>query len=588
MKFGALRRVRPYVAPYAKQMVLMTLAALVGLGASIFIPLVTKSVIDGPLAHHNRSALLPLVGLALGIGLFETFLAFYRRYLLTYAAHGIETAMRDDLYRHLQRLPVAFHDEWQSGQLLSRAIADIAVIRRFIGFGLVFLIVNTATYLGVIAILMTLNVPLALITALSVIPIIWGSRRFAFKYWDVSRRVQDQQGELTTTVEESATGIRVIKAFGRGDLMFSIFDRGARTLYASSLESVKLRAGTWSLLGAIPKVTQAAILLAGGIAVGNGSLTIGGLVAFFSLLLMLIWPVEALGWILAMGEEAATAATRIFEVLDTEPAIRDRPGARALEVATGRIRYEDVGFTYPASEAQGPSGPLSGPEILRHIDLEVEPGETLALVGMTGSGKTTLASLVPRLYDVTSGRVTLDGVDVRDLTLDSLRSHVGVAFEDPILFSASARENLLLGCPDASDDDVRIALETAQATFVYDLPWGLDTRVGEQGLSLSGGQRQRLALARAIIGRPRVLVLDDPLSSLDVHTEALVEEALERVLKGVTAILVVHRPSTLALADRVALLEGGTITAVGTHHDLMESSESYRSILSQEAEEVVS
>ncbi len=291
---------------------------------------------------------------------------------------------------------------------------------------------------------------------------------------------------------------------------------------------------------------------------------------------MLVWPVESLGEILAMAEEAGTAASRVMEVFDTEPAIVDRTDALALETAAGRVRFEGVGFGY--SER--------GAALLHDIDLDIAPGETVALVGTTGCGKTTLASLVPRLYDVSAGRITLDGHDVRDLTLESLRRHVAVAFEDPVLFSASVRENLLLGFPDASDDDVARALEVAQATFAYDLPWGLDTRVGEQGLSLSGGQRQRLALARAVIGRPRVLVLDDPLSSLDVHTEALVEEALKRVLAGTTALLVVHRPSTVALADRVALLENGTLTAIGTHSELLESVPAYRDILSQQAEEL--
>ena len=277
-----------------------------------------------------------------------------------------------------------------------------------------------------------------------------------------------------------------------------------------------------------------------------------------------------------MAEEATSAAERIYEVFDTEPAIADRPGAIDLAECTGLVRFEGVSFRY------SPDGDL----ILRNVDLEVRPGETLAIVGITGSGKTTLTSLVSRLYDVSAGSVTLDGHDVRDLTLSSLRRHVGVAFEEPTLFSASVRENLLLGHPDATDEDIDVALRTAQADFVHDLPWGLDTRVGEQGLSLSGGQRQRLALARAIIGRPQVLVLDDPLSALDVHTESLVEEALRRVLHGVTALLVVHRPSTLALADRVAFLHEGTIAAVGTHSELMERVPAYADVLSQEAEDL--
>jgi ATP-binding cassette subfamily B protein len=293
---------------------------------------------------------------------------------------------------------------------------------------------------------------------------------------------------------------------------------------------------------------------------------------------MLIWPIDALGWIIANGQEAMTAADRIYEVFDVQPSIVDEPEAvrrRPAEVE-GLLRFEGIGFTFPGADRP----------VLNSVDLEVRPGETLAVVGVTGSGKTSLVSLVPRLYDVTEGRITLDGTDIRGLRLDSLREIVGFAFEEPTLFSMSVRENLTLGRPDASDEEVAEALAVAQAEFVHELPWGLDTRVGEQGLSLSGGQRQRLALARAVLGKPRVLVLDDPLSALDVHTEALVEEALAQVLHGTTALIVVHRPSTVALADRVALLSGGAITAVGTHSELLASVPEYRAVLSAASLEV--
>jgi ATP-binding cassette subfamily B protein len=283
---------------------------------------------------------------------------------------------------------------------------------------------------------------------------------------------------------------------------------------------------------------------------------------------------DAIGWVLSMREECVTAAERLNEVLDSRPEIADRPGARALDHCSGRIELRDVGFKYPKSDQW----------ILRHLNLVIEPGETVGIVGRTGSGKTTLAYLLPRLYDVDEGSVLLDGVDVRDLQLRSLRSHIGVAFEDPILFSASVHENLIMGRPITSDEELKEAIEVARAGFVWDLPWGLETRVGEQGYTLSGGQRQRLALARAVLGAPPVLVLDDPLSSVDVHTEAVIEESLARVLKGVTGLLVVHRPSTLALADRVALLDGGTIAAVGTHTELMKSNDLYRALLSQKYE----
>jgi ATP-binding cassette subfamily B protein len=293
-----------------------------------------------------------------------------------------------------------------------------------------------------------------------------------------------------------------------------------------------------------------------------------------SYVFMLTWPMDAIGWVLSMSEECQTASERLNEVLDSRPEIADRPNARALERARGQLEFRNIGFKYPKSNEW----------ILRNLNLVVEPGETVGIVGRTGSGKTTLAYLLPRLYDVDEGQVLLDGVDVRDLQLRSLRSHIGVAFEDPILFSASVHENLVMGRPIDSDEDLKRAIEVAQAGFVWDLPWGLETRVGEQGYTLSGGQRQRLALARAVLGNPPVLVLDDPLSSVDVHTEAVIEEALARVLEGVTGLLVVHRPSTLALADRVALIDRGTVVATGAHTDLMRTNELYRALLSQEYE----
>jgi ATP-binding cassette subfamily B protein len=556
-------------------MVAMILAAFAGLAAAMALPLITKAVIDGPVARNDTGGMWPLALLALGLGVFEGGMAMLRRFVLANAATGMETDIRNDLYAHLQRLPISFHDQWQSGQLLSRAVSDPVVIRRFMGFGLVFLVVNVATFIAVILLLLRMHFVLGLVVAASAVPIFWLSAGFERSYGAVSRRLQDQEGDLTTLIEEGAGGVRVIKAFGRRQLALDKFAAGARVVKSSSMEKVFLRANFWSILTLIPNLTLAAVLLGGAVAVGNGGITLGELAAFISLTLMLVWPVESLGEILALAEEAGTASTRVFEVFDTVPDIVDRPNAQVLETAVGRVRFEGVGFGYTA-----------GANVLHDIELDVAPGETLALVGTTGCGKTTLVSLLPRLYDVTSGRLTLDGHDVRDLTLESLRRHVGVAFEDPVLFSASVRENLLLGCPEATEEDVVRALDIAQAHFAYDLPWGLDTRVGEQGLSLSGGQRQRLALARAVIGRPRVLVLDDPLSSLDVHTEALVEEALQNVLSDTTGIVVAHRASTVMLADQVALLQGGTITHVGTHQELLATVPAYRHLLAADEEEV--
>jgi ATP-binding cassette subfamily B protein len=555
-------------------MLTMLAAALLGVGAGIVIPLVTKAIVDGPVERGEHSLLLPLALVGFGLGAVEALLTFVRRWIQANAVLGMETEIRGDLYRHLQRLPVSFHDRWGSGQLLSRAVTDLSVIRRFVGFGLIFLIVNLLTYATVLVLLLRLSVPLGLIVLVSTLPIAWISRSWSRRYFAISRRVQDQQGDLATVVEESAVGVRIIKAFGRRELVDDRFGEAAGRLAGSWMEAVRLRARFWTLLDVIPNLSLAVVLCVGALAVANDVMSLGGLIAFLSLQLQLVWPIDALGWILAVGQEAATAAERIYEVLDTPVAIADAAAAVALAGSRGHLRLEGVGFSYPGSDHP----------VLHDVTLDIRPGETLALVGATGSGKTTLVSLVPRLYDVTEGRITLDGHDLRELRLESLRRMVAVGFEEPILFSASVRENLMLGVADATDAEIASALEVAKAEFVLDLPWGLATRIGEQGLSLSGGQRQRLALARAVLARPRVLVLDDPLSALDVHTEALVEEALRRVLAGTTGVLVAHRPSTLALADRVALLQDGTISAVGSHHELLESVPAYREILSQDAE----
>ena len=574
---SSLWRMRSFVRPYLAQVAFMVLAALLMVGAAIVIPLVVRQVVDGPLSHGDRGALLPLALLALALGTVEAGLAFVRRWVQTTSTLGMERDVRDLLYGHLQALEPGFHDRWLTGQLLSRATSDLSAIRRFIGFGLVFLIVNVATFIAICGLLIHLDVLLGIVVTASLVPVGLFCARFQRRFSRVSRAVQDQSGDLATTVEEAATGIRVIKAFGRRDLVERRYRRDTERVYATQLEKVRLRAGFVAVLDVIPNVTLGVVLLLGALAVGSGGLSLGGLVAFITLALQLVWPIESLGFILASAQEAGTAAQRVYEVLDTAPAIvgpaRRRPLPAAGAQPLGRVRFEQVGYAYPGSDRQ----------VLSDVTVELQPGETLAVVGASGSGKTTLAMLLPRLADVTSGRITIDGVDVRDVALPELRRAVATAFEEPILFSASVRENVTLGRPEASDADVVAALDLAQAGFVHDLPWGLDTRVGEQGMSLSGGQRQRLALARAVLGGPRVLVLDDPLSALDVETEALVESALRRVLATTTALLVVHRPSTVALADRVALLRDGRLEAVGTHADLLDTLPAYAELMGEPA-----
>jgi ATP-binding cassette subfamily B protein len=574
-RLSALLRLVPFARPYRGLIALTFTAALLASLAQLAVPLLTAAVVDGPIADRDRGALVPLLGLALLFGVAEAALFFLRRWAMNRSSLRLERDLRDALYQRLQRLPVAFHDRWGSGQLLSRATADMSTIRRFVGFAAVFLAVNLVTCVVVLALLMLTYWPLGLAVLLTTVPLTVLGARWERRYNVQARAVQDQQGELTTDVEEAVQGIRVVKSLGRSGLVFGRYDAKARTLRRLELDKVRTLALLWCIFEFHPQATLALILVGGSMAVSTGALTVGGLVGFVSLFTVLLWPILSLGFLFAFAQETASACDRIGELLDEPMTVTDRPGVRVAAIGSpARLRFEEAGFTYPGSASP----------VLHGIDLDLAPGETVALVGATGSGKTTLTALVGRLYDVTEGRVTVDGVDVRDLPLEQLRTVVATAFEDATLFSMSVRENLTLGRPEASDADVDEALRVAQAQFVHDLPWGLATRIGEQGLSLSGGQRQRLALARAVLGRPSVLILDDPLSALDVHTEALVEQALRDVLAETTALVVAHRASTVLLADRVALLSGGRITAVGRHSDLLAEVPAYRNLLAQDSE----
>ncbi|MBO0775744.1 MAG: ABC transporter ATP-binding protein [Actinobacteria bacterium] len=577
---AALWRTREYLSPYRWQLVWMTVAACASAGTETVIPLLTKSVIDRAIAHGNLGLLLLLGLAALGLGAAQAALNFLRRWIQASAVTGTERAMRDDLYAHLQRLHVGFHDEWQSGQLLSRATTDLSTIRRFAGFGVVFLITNTATFVTVIILLIRLNWWLGLITAAVALPVAAASVPFERRYTLLSRRAQDQQGDLATYVEDAAAGIRVLKALGRRREAAARHSDGASQVFRTQVSKARLRGTFWAGLDLIPNVLIGLILLLGALAVGHHQLTLGGLVAFITLALTLVWPIEATGYILATGQEAATAAQRIYEIFDSRPAVTSLPAQPAVHPPRprrrppGRLVFDRVAFSYPGS----------GSAVLRGVSLTVEPGQTVVLTGATGAGKSTLLQLVPRLADPVAGVIRLDGTDIRDLPLPVLRSRVACAFEDATLFSASVRENVTYGAPDASEDAIEEALAAAQALFVHDLPWGLDTRIGEQGMALSGGQRQRVALARAILARPSVLILDDPLSALDVDTEDKVTRALRQVLAGTTALVVAHRPSTVMLADQVALLAGGTIAALGTHAELLASEPGYRYLMSGEGQ----
>jgi ATP-binding cassette subfamily B protein len=569
-----LWRLLPYIFPYRVRWIAMLTVAIVSLVATVSIPLMTKAVIDGPVRHQDQHGLWVLGLAAIGVGLTEAVLWFLRRWLISRATMGVEADIRKDLYARLQILPMSFHGRWQSGQLLSRIMNDLSSIRRFMSFGMVFLLLNTLQIIVVTGILLAMYWPLGVVVVVSIVPVTLTVLHFQRENTRLSRLAQDQSGHVATHVEESALGVRVIKSFGRERYAYDRFDRQLTDLYDTQVRRVSVSAKFWTLLEVIPNLTLIIVLGLGAYAAGHQYVTMGTLVAFITMMLSLVWPIASLGFLLSMMQESFTAANRIAEIFDAPKEIADGPSAETPQ--GGRLELDDVGFRFPEA--------ADDDWALRHVDLVVEPGETVALVGSTGSGKSVLAALLSRLYDVTEGAIRIDGSDIRQLSLSALRQTIATAFEDPTLFSMSVAENLRLGRPHATAEELAQAIDVAAAHFVYDLPFGLDTRIGEQGMSLSGGQRQRLSLARAILATPKILVLDDTLSALDVHTEAVVEEALRRVLHAVTGIVVAHRASTVLLADRVALLDHGTITHVGTHAQLLASVPQYRYLLAADDE----
>ncbi|GAB2760851.1 ABC transporter ATP-binding protein [Streptomyces bullii] len=572
----ALLRLWPYVRPVRARLFTAAGVAIVASCLGLVIPLVLKWMVDGPVADGDPAGVWLGALYLLLLGFAEALLFGLRRWLVARPLSHVEAEMRADLYRHLQRLPVAFHDRWASGQLLSRGTTDLMLLRMFLAFPLTFLLVNGVTIVVGVVIMLQQEWTLGLVILGPALPLIVMCQAFEKRYARVARQAQDQVGDLTTVVEESVLGIRIIKGFGRHRSQARAFRELSATLRGTELRKARLLAAIWGVIVTLPEVAIGGVLVVGAVQVADGELSAGTLVAFLSTALALRWPVESIGFLLAMSQEAATATERYFEVMDAQPeeSGRREPVPGGAPAAADGLRFHGVTFRYP----DAPSG---SPPVLDRVDLHIRPGESMALVGATGSGKTTLTALIPRLHEVTSGRITLDGVDIREMSREELRSKVAVAFEEPTLFSAGVGDNVLMGADDrAGLPELERALAVAQADFVYALPQGVDTQVGEQGLSLSGGQRQRLALARAVVGRPEFLVLDDPLSALDVHTEAAVEAALRRVLADTTALIVAHRPSTVLLADRVALLSGGRVTAVGTHHELLRTNAEYAHLMS--------
>jgi ATP-binding cassette subfamily B protein len=584
---ASIRRLYPYVRAALPRLIGGLVASLGASLMALAIPRVLQWVTDGPLTagarEHDWSGLIWSVVLVALLGAGEAGLILLRRTLVMFPGTRVEAVMRMALFRHLQDLPIAFHDRWPGGQLLSRIMGDLGLLRRWLVFGVLQLVVSFVTIVVGVGLLVVTGGWLGIIFLCGAIPVTVLAFRFSRKYRKISRLSQDQSGDLATTVEESVHGIRVLKAFGRGPDALDQFTDQAEELRETEIRKATTDAGLTTALRVIPEVTQAVALVVGTYLVASGDMTLGALVAFFTTTAVINGPVVDLGMTLSMTLNARTAVDRFFEVIETVNPLTDPAVPAGLPAVTsgpgvgsgGHVAFRNVTFQH--DDAARP--------VLDRVDLELPPGTTTALVGLTGSGKSTLAMLPPRLFDVTAGVVEVDGVDVRDMTRAQVRERVAVAFEDPTLFSASVRDNVLLGVGDTVPEAEREALlnqalEVAQAQFVADLPDGVDTRIGEEGLSLSGGQRQRLALARAIAVRPRVLVLDDPLSALDVTTEEAVTARLRDVLVATTSLIIAHRPSTVALADRVAVLQGGRITAVGAHQELLASDPHYRYIIS--------
>ncbi|WP_394940087.1 ABC transporter ATP-binding protein [Psychromicrobium sp. YIM B11713] len=579
--FHSLSRLYPFLKPIIPRLALGLLCALAASVVALAIPQVYRVLINSALHQGGEtSSVWIAAGVVLVLGVLEaTFVALRRQFVIT-PATTVETKMRISLYRHLQNLTVSFHDRWGSGQLLSRAMTDLNFLRRWMAFGAIMLVVTTMTVLIGLVLMFTLSWALALIFIVAGVPIVIYGFRFNRYYRQVSRKSQDQTGDLATAVEESVHGIRVLKAFGRSREALENFSDQAEELRQTEISKAKSLATYSLVISLLPELALGTGLIVGVLLVTNGSLTVGSLVAFFATAAVVATPVEFMGPLMAMSLTMKTAVERYYEVMDAENTITDPAQPTELIQPRGAVEFHQVAFRYADARS----------ELLHDVELSIQPGETMALVGITGCGKSTLLQLVPRLYEVTSGSITIDGVDVRQLPLERLRTLVSVAFEDTTLFSSSVRDNVLLGTgldtsSSAADEALEEALDVAQAQFAYSLPDGVDTLIGEEGLSLSGGQRQRVALARAIASKPAVLVLDDPLSALDVNTEERVEARLRQVLANTTTLIVAHRPSTVAMADRVALMENGSISAVGTHSELLASNAHYRYVLASLTEE---
>ena len=561
-------RLLSFLRPYRWSLWISIVLAVASQATSIGLVLVTGSVIDEAIVPEQRDELWKLIWIILALGAAKALLMVGRRFISGWQALGVEFDLRNALYAHLVRMSFGFYDRHQTGQLMSRATVDLQAVRFFLGYGLIFFFQHVLTIVGVTAVMLYLRWELALV-ALAVTPLIVAlAYRYSHVAHPILRDVQQKMADVATVAEENIVGVHVVKAFAQEQAEQGKFAARSEAVFSRSVEANRQRALYVPLLSFVPLIAQAAVLLVGGWMVVQNTLSIGDFFRFNIFVTMLIMPLRMLGMWIGQAQRATASGERIFQVLDEPEEVADRPGAIDLPEGPGHVRFDDVSFGYAHERP-----------VLEGIELDIEPGRTVALIGHTGSGKTTLAALVPRFYDASRGRVLIDGHDVRDVTRASLRAEIGVVAQDPFLFSATVRENIAFGTPWAEDDDVERAARLAQAhEFIAALPDGYDTVIGERGITLSGGQRQRVAIARALIVDPRVLILDDATASVDATTEALIRAGLREAMEGRTTLIIAHRLSTIALADELVVLDGGRICARGTHDELIATSDVYREI----------
>jgi ABC-type multidrug transport system fused ATPase/permease subunit len=559
-------RLLGFLRPYRRGVLWSFLLAGLAIGTTVLIPLLVGRTVDR--IRDGNPDLWPLAGAILAAAVLRLGLSAARRLVAGRVSLGVEFDLRNGLYAHLQELELGFFDEQQTGQLMSRSTVDLQSVRFFLGYGLIFIGQSALTILIAAGVMLAVNPGLAALTLAPTPFVIWIAFVYGKKNRPASQEVQQRIAELTAETEENVAGVRVVKAFAQEARQLARFRVAVKRVFDQSMVSTRLSAFYSPLIGFLPNLGLAALLFFGGREAIHGTITLGEFVAFYGYVIMLLGPMRMLGVALGLAQRAVASGARVFEILDREPQLTSPVDAPPLPDGGGLVELRDVSFRYG-----------DGRWILRDVDLTVQPGRTVALVGATGAGKSTLVMLLPRLYDVTSGQLLIDHADVRDIDVGSLRREVAFVSDDPFLFSASVRDNIAYARPDASDEEVREAARRAGADgFIESLPKGYETRIGERGYTLSGGQRQRIAIARALVKDPRILILDDATSNGDATTESRITRALGELAEGRTTFIIAHRLSTIALADEIVVLEEGRIVAHGTHEELLEESDLYREI----------